>query len=564
LPKEFVIHTDHESLKYLKGQSKLNRRHAKWVEFMESFPYVIKYKKGQVNVVADALSRRFALISMLNAKLMGFEQVKEQYANDSYFANVVVECAKGACDGFFMHEGYLFKMGRMCIPSGSLRELLVREAHGGGLSGHFGEKKTYELLKEHFFWPSMLRDVHKVIERCAICKKAKGKENAYGLYMPLPIPEQPWMDVSMDFVLGLPRTQRGKDSIMVVVDRFSKMSHFIPCNKTDDAVHVADLFFQEIVRLHGVPKSIVSDRDTKFLSHFWKTLWRKLGTKLLFSTACHPQTDGQTEVVNRTLSSLLRAVIHKNLKSWDTCLPIVEFAYNRSVHGATKFSPFEVVYGFNPCVPIDLIHIPIDERTSMDGIRKAELMKKLHEQVRLHIEEKTIKYAKQANKGRKMVRFEPGDLVWIHISKGRFPSKRKSKLMPRADGPFRIIEKVNDNAYKVDLPGNYNVSATFNVKDLTPYLDDDDDSDLRTNHFQPGADDVHHGNYNPSCKAKTNVQEDSDGPMTRARAKQLQRALTSQIGMIEAASELKISNQFEIGSRMFICLQLELGDEKSP
>jgi hypothetical protein len=235
---------------------------------------------------------------MLNAKLMGFEQVKEQYANDSYFANVVVECAKGACDGFFMHEGYLFKMGRMCIPSGSLRELLVREAHGGGLSGHFGEKKTYELLKEHFFWPSMLRDVHKVIERCAICKKAKGKENAYGLYMPLPIPEQPWMDVSMDFVLGLPRTQRGKDSIMVVVDRFSKMSHFIPCNKTDDAVHVADLFFQEIVRLHGVPKSIVSDRDTKFLSHFWKTLWRKLGTKLLFSTACHPQT----EVVNRTLS----------------------------------------------------------------------------------------------------------------------------------------------------------------------------------------------------------------------------------------------------------------------
>jgi hypothetical protein len=139
---------------------------------------------------------------------MGFEQVKKQYANDSYLANVVAECAKGACDGFFMHEGHLFKIGRMCILSGSLRELLMREAYGGGLSGHFGEKKTYELLKEYFFWPSMLRDVHKVIERCAICKKAKGKENVYGLYIPLPIPEQPWMDVSMDFVLGLPRTQR--------------------------------------------------------------------------------------------------------------------------------------------------------------------------------------------------------------------------------------------------------------------------------------------------------------------------------------------------------------------
>ena len=200
VPKEFVIHTDHESLKYIMGQSKLNRRHAKWVEFMESFPYVIKYKKGLVNVVADALSRRDALISMLNARLMGFEQVKDQYTNDSYFGNVVTECAKGACDGFFMLEGYLFKMGRMCIPLGSLWELLMREAHVGGLSGHFGEKKTYKLLKEHFFWPSMLRDVHKVIERCAICKK--GKENAYGLYMPLPIPEQPWMDVSMDFYLG--------------------------------------------------------------------------------------------------------------------------------------------------------------------------------------------------------------------------------------------------------------------------------------------------------------------------------------------------------------------------
>jgi hypothetical protein len=109
--------------------------------------------------------------------------------------------------------------------------------------------------------------------------------------------------------------------------------------------------------------------------------------------------------------------------------------------------------------------------------------------------------------------------------------------MSRADGPFRITGKVNDNAYKVDLPGDYNVSATFNVKDLTPYLDEDDNSDLRTNHSQPGADDVHHGNYNPSCKAKSNMQEDSNGPMTRARAKQLQRALTSQIGMIEAMSE---------------------------
>ena len=120
----------------------------------------------------------------------------------------------------------------------------------------------------------------------------------------------------MDFVLGLPRTRNGKDPIFIVVDRFSKMAHFIPCNKINDASHVANLFCRAILRLHGVPKTIVSDRDVKFLSYFWKTLCAKLGIKLLFSSAYHPKTDGQTEVTNRTLSTLLRVLIKKNIKEW--------------------------------------------------------------------------------------------------------------------------------------------------------------------------------------------------------------------------------------------------------
>ena len=185
--------------------------------------------------------------------------------------------------------------------------------------GHFGVKKMEDILGDHFFWPKMRRDVERFIARCTTYQKAKSRLNLHGLYMPLPVPSAPWEDISMDFVLGLPRTKKGRDSVFVVVDRFSKMAHFIPCHKSDDATHVADLFFREIVRLHGVPNTIVSDHDAKFLSHFWRTLWAKLGTKLLFFTTCHPQTDGQTEVVNSTLSTMLRAVLKKNIKLWEEC-----------------------------------------------------------------------------------------------------------------------------------------------------------------------------------------------------------------------------------------------------
>jgi transposase InsO family protein len=174
---------------------------------------------------------------------------------------------------------------------------------------HFGVKKTEDVLATHFFWPKMRCDVECYVSRCMTCNEAMSRLNSHGLYMPLPVPSVPWEDISMDFILELPRTKRGRDSIFVVVDHFSNMTHFIPCHKSDNSSHVADLFFSEIVRLHVVPNTIVSDRDAKFLSHFWRVLCFKLGTKLLFSTTCHPQTDGQTDVINRTLSTMLLAIL---------------------------------------------------------------------------------------------------------------------------------------------------------------------------------------------------------------------------------------------------------------
>ncbi|CAA7013688.1 unnamed protein product, partial [Microthlaspi erraticum] len=306
------------------------------------------------------------------------------------------------------------------------------------------------------------------------------------------------------------------------------MAHFVACNKTDDASHVAALFFKDVIRLHGMPRTIVSDRDTKFLSYFWKTLWSKLGTKLLFSTTCHPQTDGQTEVVNRTLGTLLRVLLKKNLKNWDDCLPHIEFAYNHSVHSASKFSPFEIVYGFKPLSPLDLMPLPLSERLSTDGQKRAEMVKKIHEQAKKNIEEKTRQYAKKANKGRRELIFEAGDQVWIHLRKERFPAERKSKLcralMALSQSPSESTITLIELISKVNEP------------------------DLRSNPFQEGGDDAimdkevqetqllaEEGRWNGAAcaeeglEAEQLVPEESlaipTGPITRSRTKALNQAI---------------------------------------
>jgi hypothetical protein len=189
---------------------------------------------------------------------------------------------------YLIQDGLLFKFCQLCIPKCSMRENMLKEKYSGGPAGHFGHDKTFSQLNSSYYWSRMRVEVKKFLDRCNIFQYAKGKKHNTRLYKPLPIPDRPWDAISMDFVLGLPRTQKGSDFIFVVVDRLSNMAHFIPCQKTNDATHIANVFFKEVFKLHGLPKSIVSDRDTKFVGHFLRTLWKNLGTKIFFSSTYHP------------------------------------------------------------------------------------------------------------------------------------------------------------------------------------------------------------------------------------------------------------------------------------
>ncbi|PKU75011.1 ATP-dependent DNA helicase RecG [Dendrobium catenatum] len=323
------------------------------------------------------------------------------------------------------------------------------------------------MLQARFFWPHLRRDVSRFVEKCFVCQRFKGTAQNTGLYMPLPIPDSIWEDLTLDFVLGLPRTKRGSDSIMVVVDRFSKMAHFVSCKKTFDAVNIAQLFFKEIVRLHGVPRSLTSDRDVKFVSHFWRELWKRFNTDIKLSSAYHPQTDGQTEVVNRTLGNMLRCLVQDNPRQWEERLSQAEFAYNATMNRSTGHSPFQVVYTKLPNQIVDVAILPKNAKSAVNKTI-AEIQDTLNS-VKENLQNSNDKYKQRSDRRRRFKTFNVGELVMLRMRRERYPQGTYSKLSPRKIGPFAIHSKINDNAYVIDLPSDIHTSATFNVADIYSY-----------------------------------------------------------------------------------------------
>jgi hypothetical protein len=276
------------------------------------------------------------------------------YQQDPDFATTYQLLGTGATvTDFHIQDRLLCHLGHLCVPT-SERAKMIWESHYSRMAGHFGMEKTVVILQKHFYWPKLRQDVSKYIRSCTACAISKPTIKKQGLYTPLPTPEKPWESISMDYMSGLPSTKQGNDCVFVVIDRFSKMAILTACKKNITVEDTAKLFFERVWVHFGIPQTIISDRDNRFLNTFWSSLWSLLDTKLTKSTAFHPQTDDQTEVINQMIVHILHMYNSKHPRTWDESLPYVQHSYNRALHSSTDHSPFQVGLGFQPLGPIDV------------------------------------------------------------------------------------------------------------------------------------------------------------------------------------------------------------------
>ena len=486
--RHVVVFTDHYSCRYLPSQPHLSKRQARWMEALSTYDLDIRYKPGKANHVADALSRRpdlsIGAITILRDQGGLMERIKDAYDVERMRQNPqAVEV-----EGFWFRKpkGELqpgHKM-RLVIPEdGAIRRQLIEDNHDAPFSGHLGEEKTLAGLQRSVWWWGMGRDVAEYVRTCLTCQKIKDSHQVpAGPLQPLPIPTEKWERVSMDLITQLPKSALGYDAILVVVDYLTKMVHIAPTITAVSAPKLARLFINTVFKHHGMPRVIVSDRDIRINSTFWLHLMERLGAKTSLSTAYHPQTDGQTERMNRTIEQVLRSVVNVEQRDWDEQLPLVEFAINNAKQASTGESPFYLQTGVNPRTPLDVAMTSggaPEVVVGQEGEARASTVNPVSDEFRARMGQ-TLERTKQAlvraqqrqvafaDKRRREQTFNVGDKVWLSTKNLRLPAGQTRKLSLLRIGPYRVSQVISSVAYRLQLPRHLKIHPVFHTSLLSP------------------------------------------------------------------------------------------------